>query len=38
VGIVYGYALDAGDIKGNEKVMRKAYELGRKPASEEEKR
>jgi multimeric flavodoxin WrbA len=37
-GIVYGYALDAGGIKGNEEVMRKAYELGRKLASEEEKR
>lgn len=32
VGIVYGYALDAGEIKRNEEVMQKAYELGRKLA------
>jgi multimeric flavodoxin WrbA len=30
VGIVYGYALDAGEIRQNEEVMEKAYELGKK--------
>jgi multimeric flavodoxin WrbA len=33
VGIVYGYALDAGEIKGDEEVMQKAYELGKKLAA-----
>ncbi len=30
VGIVYGYASDAGEIQGNRAVMEKAYNLGRK--------
>ncbi len=30
VGIVYGYALDAGEIRQDEDVMEKAYELGKK--------
>jgi multimeric flavodoxin WrbA len=34
VDIVYGYALDAGEIKNDKKLMRKAYELGRKLVSE----
>jgi hypothetical protein len=34
VGIVYGYGLDAGEIRRNENVMQKAYDLGSKLASE----
>ena len=33
VDIVYGYALDPGEIRANEDVMQKAYDLGRKLAS-----
>jgi multimeric flavodoxin WrbA len=32
VGMVYGYALDAGEIRKNEDVMQKAYDLGKKLA------
>lgn len=34
VGIVYGYGLDPGEIVGNEEVMQKAYDLGKKLALE----
>ena len=30
IGMVYGSAMDAGQIKSNEKVMQEAYELGKK--------
>ena len=33
VDIVYGYALDPGEIRANEDVMQKAHDLGRKLAS-----
>jgi len=33
VGMVYGYASEAGEIKRNEDLMAKAYELGRKLGS-----
>ena len=33
VGVVYGYASDAGEIRKNEDVMEKAYELGKKLGS-----
>jgi multimeric flavodoxin WrbA len=33
VGMVYGYASDAGEIRKNEDVMGKAYELGKKLGS-----
>jgi hypothetical protein len=33
VGIVYGYALDAGEIRENPEVMQKAYQLGKDLAS-----
>jgi multimeric flavodoxin WrbA len=34
VDIVYGYASDAGEIKGNRAVMERAHELGRKLGAE----
>ena len=34
VGMVYGSAMDAGQIKLNEKVMQEAFELGKKLVSE----
>jgi multimeric flavodoxin WrbA len=34
VGMVYGSAWEAGEIKDNQEVMGKAYELGKKMASE----
>jgi multimeric flavodoxin WrbA len=33
VGMVYGYASDAGEIRKNQEVMEKAYELGKKLGS-----
>jgi hypothetical protein len=30
VGLVYGYASDAGEIRDSRDVMQRAYELGRK--------
>lgn len=33
VGLVYGYASDAGEIRRNQEVMEKAYELGKKLGS-----
>jgi multimeric flavodoxin WrbA len=34
VGMVYGSAMDAGDIQSNKKVMEEAFDLGKKLASE----
>jgi hypothetical protein len=34
VGMVYGSAMDAGQIRSNEKVMKEAFDLGKKLASE----
>ena len=34
VDIVYGYAMDEGEIKGNAKVMQRAFDLGTKLAGE----
>jgi multimeric flavodoxin WrbA len=34
VGMVYGSAMDAGDIRSNQKVMDEAFDLGKKLASE----
>jgi multimeric flavodoxin WrbA len=34
VGMVYGSAMDAGQIRSNEKVMQEAFDLGKKLASE----
>jgi multimeric flavodoxin WrbA len=34
VGMVYGSAMDAGEIRGNQKVMEEAFDLGKKLASE----
>ena len=36
VGMVYGSALDAGQIRLNEEVMREAFDLGKKLVSEDE--
>jgi hypothetical protein len=33
VGMVYGSAMDAGEIRANQKVMQEAIELGKKLAS-----
>ena len=35
VGMVYGSAMDAGQIRSNEKVMQEAFDLGRKLVTEE---
>ena len=35
VGMVYGSAMDAGQIRANERVMQEAFDLGRKLAVEE---
>jgi multimeric flavodoxin WrbA len=35
VGMVYGSALDAGQIRSNEEVMREAFELGKKLVTED---
>jgi hypothetical protein len=32
--MVYGSAMDAGEIRSNEKLMREAFELGRKLVTE----
>jgi hypothetical protein len=34
VGMVYGSAMDAGQIRSNEKVMKEAFNLGKKLASD----
>jgi multimeric flavodoxin WrbA len=34
IGMVYGSAMEAGEIRSNEKAMREAYELGRKLVAE----
>jgi len=34
IGMVYGSAMDAGQIRSNEKVMQEAFDLGKKLVAE----